>query len=275
MYILLVLLIVAVILWLVLKPRWAPDPPDTTALKGKASQASKQASAKAEQMYQGVRGRLKFRNDTRDLAKQFKQWVSETAPASRTELYDTLPGSAEGFALWVSKLSDKDLKRFTQKVARFCASLNFNLAWLTDAQVSHEPELKKAVEDAVLLYGLTLWRANNVQQDVKGFLAYRAWLAKPKRHKAFGQQLYATLAQQGAVSVSPELYLAPEKERLAQAATAIRKVADENHAAFQVALRQVVSTGKDAAIDGLAASQPAAPAAAPLPRNGDLQGAAA
>ncbi len=253
MYLLLAALVVAVVLWLVLKPTWAPKPPDTSEWTDKASQASKQATAKAGQMYQGLAGRLKFRSHTHDLAKQFKQWVSEAAPAKRVELYNTLPASAEGFAIWLGGLSDKDLDHFTQRVARFCASLNFDLAWLTDPQVSREPELRRAVEDAVLLYSLTEWRANSVQQDVKGFFAYRAWLANPKRHRAFGQQLLGNLIQQEAVTVTPELYLAPEKERLTHATAAIRKVADENHAALQSALRQIVG-----------ASQ-AAPAAAPAP----------
>jgi hypothetical protein len=281
MYILLAALVVVGVLWFVLKPAWAPKPPDTSKWTGKASQASRQATAKAGeiskdatakagQVYQGLRGRLKFRSDTRELAKQFKQWVSEAAPAKRVELYNTLPASAEGFAIWLGSLSDKDLERFTQGVARFCATLNFDIAWLTDPQVSREPELKKAVEDAVLLYSLTTWRANNVQQDVKGFFAYQAWLGNPKRHSAFGQQLLGALIQRGAVTVTPELYLAPEKERVTHATTAIRKVADEDHAAFLAALRQVVGGGETAPAAPVAevppAPEPAAAAAAEAPQ---------
>lgn len=263
MYILLAALIVVVILWFVLKPGWAPKPPDTAEWTGKASQASKQAGDKASQlskeatnkagqMYQGLRGRFKFRNDTRELAKQFKQWVSQAAPAKRVELYNNLPSSAEGFAIWLSGLSTKELEQFTQKVARFCASLNFDLAWLTDAKVSHEPELKQAVEDSVLLYSLAAWRANNVQQDVTAFLAYQEWLANPKRHKRFGQALHQALIQRGLVTIPAELYLAPESERLAQATTAIRQVADENAAAFRAVLRQLIegNTGTTVAAPG-------------------------
>ena len=269
MYLLLAALVVAVVLWLVLKPGWAPKPPDTSKWTGKASQASRQATAKAGeiskdatakagQMYQGLRGWFRFRNHTRDLAKQFKQWVAEAAPAKRVDLYNTLPAYAEGFAIWLGSLSDKDLEHFTQGVARFCATLNFDLAWLTDAQVSREPELKKAVEDAVLLYSLTTWRANNVQQDVKAFFAYQAWLANPNRHGAFGQQLLSNLVQRGAVTVTPELYLAPEKERLAHATEAIRKVADEDHATFHAALRQVVGASEAAPAAAPATAQAAA-----------------
>ena len=315
MYILLVALLIVAILWFVLKPGWAPKPPDTSEWTGKASQMSKQATgkasemskqvtgrasqmskqatgkasqmskdatarasqvskdttAKAGQMYQGLRGWFKLRGDTRDLAKQFKQWVSESALAQRVELYNTLPASAEGFAIWLSGLSDKELERFTQKVAHFCATLNFDIAWLSDAQVSREPELKQAVEDSVLLYSLAAWRANNVQQDVTSFLAYQAWAANPNRHKTFGQELHAVLIQRGLVTVPPELYLAPEQERLEQATTAIRKVADEHPAAFRAALHQVagVSNGATTAAPQLTPGMPTSTPAATAPEPSD------
>jgi len=295
MYALLVALIVVVILWFVLKPDWAPKPPDTSRWTGRAgemskqmtgragdlskqataragdlskqataraSQVSRQATAQAGQMYKGLRGQFKLRSDTGNLAKQFKQWVSEAALSKRDELYNTLPASADGFAIWLSGLSDKELGQFTERVARFCATLNFDIAWLNDAEVKGEPELKKAVEDSVLLYSLAAWRANNVQQDVKSFLAYRAWLANPNQHKAFGQQLHQVLIERGLVTVSPELYLAPEQERLEQAAVTIRKVAEENHGAFRAALRQVAGVSESAPP---AAPAPVSEAPAPTP----------
>ncbi|MBI4788813.1 MAG: hypothetical protein HY782_17410 [Chloroflexi bacterium] len=266
MELLLISLLVVVILWFVLKPDWAPKPPDTAQWTEKASQASKQATAKARQaseqatakagqMYQGARGRIKFRSDTGDLAKQFKQWVSESALPKRVDLYNSLPASAEGFAIWLSGLGEQEQEQFTQKVAHFCGTLNFDLAWLTDPEINRDPDLKKAVEDAVLLYSLAAWRANNVQQDVTSFLAYRAWLANPNQHKAFGQKLHQALIKQGLVTVPPELYLAPEQERVEQALTAIRKVADESPAAFHLALREVSGA--------TASAMPAAPAPAP------------
>lgn len=273
MYILLAALLIAVVLWLVLKPASRPKSPNIAELKGKASQASKQAAAKANELskdataratetYRGLRGRLRFRNHTRDLAKQFKQWVAEAALAKRVELYGALPASADGFAVWLSELSDKDLDSFTQRVAQFCASLNFNLAWLTDPQVSREPEIKKAVEDAVLLYSVTLWRANNVQQDVQAFFAYQAWLAHPGRHSAFGQQLLGKLMERGAVTITSDQYLASEKERQAHAMAAIRKVAEEDHEAFHAALREVMIGGEAAPA---AATPPASEPAASAP----------
>lgn len=261
---LLLTLIVLVILWFVLRPAWAPKPPDTSALTDRASNVSKQATTRVQevsgqatnragQMVQGVRGQLRLGGGTGDLTKQFVQWVSEAALPKRVELYNTLPASAEGFAIWLSGLSAKEQEEFTKKVAQFCKTLKFDLAWLMDPQVSRDPDLKKAVEDTVLLYSLAAWRANNVQQEVTSFLAYRDWLADPNRNKAFGQKLHQALIKQGLVAVPPELYLASEKERMDQAVKAIHKVADENPSGFHLALLQV---------NGVTEST-AAPAAAP------------
>ncbi len=285
MYIILLALLAVVILWFVLKPSWAPKPPDTSQWTDKASQmtkqattratefskqaitrtgevskqaatkagevskqvtsqatqASKQATSQAGQMYQGLRGQFKLRSDSGNLAKQFKQWVAGSSLSKRDELYATLPASADGFAIWLNEAKDQELEQFTRRVAQFCASLNFDIAWLIDPKVGRDPALKKAVEDAVLLYSLAAWRSGNVQQEVQSFLAYREWRANPNHHKEYGQRLHQVLIQQGLVTCPPELYLAPEQERLAQAASAIRKVADENPAAFNTALHQVVA----------------------------------
>ena len=61
MSILLVALVVVALLWFVFKPDWAPKPPDTAGWRSKASRVSKQATAKAGQMYQGLRGRFESR----------------------------------------------------------------------------------------------------------------------------------------------------------------------------------------------------------------------
>jgi len=284
MEILLIVLIVVAILWFVVKPRWAPKPPDTSEWTGKASkmskqatdkasqmskqatdkarQASKQATAKAGQMYKGWCGGFKFRSDTRELGKQFQQWVTDAALPKRAALASTLPAQTESFAAWLSGLSGKELEQFTERIARYCATVNFDLGWLNDAQVSHEPELKQAVEDAVLMYSLGAWRADSIQQDVRVFLAYRAWRAQPNRHKEFGLQLHQVLIERGLVPVPSELYLAPEKERLLYATAAICKVADENPAAFHLALRQLAGAPESPAP---AVETPAPAPAAPAP----------
>ncbi len=305
MYIILVALLVVVILWFVMKPDWAPKPPDTSQWTDKAGQmtkqattkagevtkqattkasevtkqatakagdwskqavaktgeVSKQATSQAGQMYQGLRGQFKLRADSGNLSKQFKQWVVDSGLSKRDELYATLPASADGFAIWLGETNDKELEHFTRQVAQFCASLNFDIAWLTDPEIGRDPTLKKAVEDAVLLYSLAAWRSSNVQQEVQNFLAYRAWLANPKRHKQYGQRLHQILIQEGLVVVVPDQYLASEQERFEQAVAAIRKVAEENPAAFAAALRCIEEPKSGETTAPAPTQEPAEPAA--------------
>jgi hypothetical protein len=264
MYILTALVIVA-ILWFVVRPRIAGKAPDTAEWAGKARQMSKRATAKAGQMYKGVRGRFKLRGDTRQLASQFKQWVADAALPKRAALSSSLPAATESFAAWLSGLSAQELGQFTEKVARYCASVDFDIGWLTDTQVNNDPELKQAVEDAALLYSLGTWRASSVQNQVQVFLAYRAWIAAPHKHKVFGQELYKVMLERVLVTVPSELYLASEQERQAQAATAIRQVAAESPAAFRLALRQLAGVSEDvppavpAPVPASLAPAPAAP----------------
>jgi hypothetical protein len=207
----------------------------------KAGEVTKQAGSQAGQMYSGVRERFKPRTDIRQLAKQFKQWVSDAALPKREEFYSALPASADGFAVWLGALSEQDLQAFTLKVAQFCDAMDFDLAWLNDPQVIRDPEMKKSIEDIVLLYSLSAWHANNVQQDVKAFLAYKDWDANPKQNKAFGQRLHQVLFQQGMVTIPTELYLASEQQRMDQAIAAISLAAQENPVAFHAALRQATA----------------------------------
>jgi hypothetical protein len=188
------------------------------------------------------------------LGKQFQQWVADAALPKRTELSNRLPAQMEDFAAWLSGLSAQELEQFTAQVARYCDSINFDVAWLTDATVAREPELKQAVEESILLHSLGAWRAGNVQSRAQVALTYQAWLTHPERHQKFGQELHKILIERGLVTVPPELYLAPEKERLAQAATAIRHVAAENPDAFRLVLRQLARVPEDTAPAGTAAT---------------------
>lgn len=250
MYILTALIIVA-ILWFVVKPRIAGKPPDTAEWTGRAGK-----------MVKRLRGRFRFRGDRRELARQFKHWAADAAMPKRAVLSGSLPEAVEGFAAWLGGLSERDLEQFTKKVARFCATVGFDIAWLTDAEVARKPELRQAVEDAVLLYSLGAWRADSVQLDAQVFLEYRAWLANPNRHKAFGQHLHQVLIKRGLVVVPSDLFLASEKERLAQAGAAIRRVADDHPAALHLALRQVAGASEEP-LPAAPAPVSAAPAPAP------------
>lgn len=202
------------------------------------------AANRAEEAYQGLRGHYKIRRDKRELAGKLKDWVSRADADRRDELYDGVLEATEGLSTWLGALPAHEAEEFTQKVARFCASLNFDLAWLTDAQVARDPALKKTVEDAVLLYCVAAWRASRVQGDVRGFLAYQAWLAHPWLHKKFGLRLHSSLILRGLISIAPELNLASDEARLAAATASIKRVAEEKPEAFREVLRHLTASAE-------------------------------
>jgi hypothetical protein len=235
---LVVVLVLAAGAWFFFKPAWAPKPDKVQA---DVEKNLRFAADKAGKMYEGVSGKLKLRRDKGELAKKFKEWIASASLKQQARLSDGMPAAAEGFTAWLAALSPRETEAFCDKVARFCASLGFDLAWLVDDKLNGQPELKQAVEDAVALYSIAAWRANGVQVQVRAFLAFQQWLAQPSRHRALGQKLYSELVKQGLVLTSPELYLATEKERTAEAIRAIKEVAETKPAAFNVVLYDTVS----------------------------------
>jgi len=199
------------------------------------------ATDKAGKMYEGVSGKLKLRRDKGELARRFKAWVANASLNKQARLYDSLPIATEGFAAWLAALPPQETEAFCDKVARFTASLGFDLAWLVDAKLDGQPELEQAIEEAVALYSIAAWRANTVQSQVRVFLAFQQWLAHPNRHRALGQKLYGELVRQGLVMTSPDLYLAPEKERAAEAVRAIKEIAEAKPAALNSVLADIVN----------------------------------
>jgi hypothetical protein len=245
MIIVAVLVIVAATLWL-WKPAWlskasrekaASRLTQTTA---RVTETTKETVAKTGErlgpVLSGVEGkvRLPFRRG-KDLATQFKEWVGQAELAKRTAVYKALPADAAGFTAWLQGLADEDLGGFVKELAAFCKGLGFELAWLVDPKV--EGAMKQAVEEAVGLYCLAAWKG----RDVRPFVAYRAWQSAPgkKENQAFAQRLYSKLVGAGLATSTPDLLLAPEKERQAYVAEAIEAAAAQDPKAFVGLLRDV------------------------------------
>ncbi len=262
MFILAALLLILA-LWVWVSPAWAPTPPNLRGIGSRAERVSESAAQKGKQWYSGVRGRLKFRNDKQDLTRRFRQWTTESE-AARARLTTNLPEWTNGFSTWLRGLSDREAVEFSQDVAQFCASQNFNIAWLNDPQVSSDPQLKQAVEDAVLLYGVAWWRADQVQSDVQAVLRLKAFLAAPNKreNKAFGQELFSGLVAKKLVIVPSSLMTASEKERLYYMTRSIEQISQRHPDEFSQVLRRVVTS------EARPSSAPAAPTGAEVAPSG-------
>jgi hypothetical protein len=164
-------------------------------------------------------------------------------------LYEKLPAHARGMTTWLATLSEQEMQAFTERVAQFTASLGLDLEWLLDNKVTAYPALKQAIQEAVALYSISAWRSYNVQQDVKAFRAYQAWLAHPSRHRALGQKLYTTLVEQGLAPTTPELYLADDKQRSTEAVRAIKQVAETKPEVITAIVREYVTEPEPEPVD--------------------------
>ncbi|MCB0162754.1 MAG: hypothetical protein KDI79_00920 [Anaerolineae bacterium] len=233
MLIIVVLLIVFGVIWY-LEPKWASQ-----ESRDKASTAITTNTKDAYSKSKGWLGqfRLPFRKDKDEVAAQFKQWLGQSDVAKRSQLYKQLPADAAEFAAWVDGLSDEELNKFVANLAAVCQAQDFELAWLVDPKTPDN--LKRAVEDAVILHGLAAWKA----RDIKPLLAFKAWQAAPNKpeNRAFAQKLYNKLAEAGLVTTPSDLVLATEQERQQHVAEAIDKAAAEKEATFLALVQEVVT----------------------------------
>ncbi len=260
-----VLVIVVGVLWL-WKPAWLFEtarervPSRVTQITSKVTETTKETVARTGARLGKVR--LPFRNRP-DLVTQVREWTGRAELERRTALYKSLPGDAAEFTAWLQGLADEDLGNFVQELSAFCTGQGFELDWLVDPKVTGE--LKRAMEETVGLYCLTVWKC----RDLQPFVAYRAWLADPgkKENQAFAQRLYSRLIAAGLATAKPDLWWAPEQERQAYVAQAMEDAAAQDSKSFVSLLRDVAAevAAEDVAAKSAKQSPPAegvAPAAA-------------
>jgi hypothetical protein len=244
---LLVLIAIVAIVYFV-RPGWLPRP---SQVREDANRALQRATETANDAYGGVTGRWKQLRGTEGRAAKFKEWVGRQTVGQESELTDKLPGQAQAMTAWLETLPDKEMEEFTDKVARYTASLGLDLEWLLDNKVNAYPALKQTIEQTVALYSISAWQAENVQRDVKAFRAYQAWEENPSRNRVLGQRLYADLVREGLAPTQPDLYLASQKERDDEAVRAIKDVAATKPEVVTAIVREWVIASEPAQIESV------------------------
>ncbi len=174
-------------------------------------------------------------------AEQLRAWVA------------SLPGVDKDFTTWLAGLSPEETKKFLTSTAAFMDGLSVERDAIVSGQVEDNPELKKGVEDAMVSYCIGYWKSSQIQENAVPFATFQAWQKDPskKKHREFGQKLFVKMVNDGLISVSADLYVAPEKERRAYMAQSIRDFAEKDRPAFNAILKKVVfaSTEEPAPIE--------------------------
>ncbi len=171
------------------------------------------------------------RRKQKELPKKFQAWAAKMLTEE------------QGLKDWLTALSPEEAQSFTKQVAAFCADLNLDLSWLVERQLDKDPELEQTASSVVVFYCLSCQQAAQAQGDFKAFDAFQSLLQKPsnKVKRTLSQKLFAELVKQEmAPAISPEFFLAPEKERQAYMMESIQKAADADRSKFNDILKQVM-----------------------------------
>lgn len=158
-----------------------------------------------------------------EMVTRFRDWVTRDLDNER-ELQS-----------WLLTLPEAGITLLVNHIAAFCQELNFDLAWLLEQKVTVAPELKRAMEGAIIDYCNACRSAVPVQKQAKLFIEYQQLLKNDnsKATQALRRTLYANLAEQGlAPAPSAAFIAATEAERQQQTIATIEQVAAKDWPQF-------------------------------------------
>jgi len=234
---LIVLVAVVAFVSTLLDRRWQAR--KTASESTEATETQPGATSRITSRFQGVReriSRVRERISSKkqaELAKQFQAWAAVH-----------LTGE-EGLTDWIANLSEDGAQALTEQLATFCSDLNFELSWLIKGDLDADPDLKLVGENMVAAYSSACLKAALAQDDLTAFKTFQTFEKAPTntKHREFAQELYAKLVEKELVSPpsTSEIFLASEKQRLQQAAEAIRQAAEKDREAFNHVLKVVVA----------------------------------
>lgn len=174
------------------------------------------------------------------LPQQFKEWAEKTHFAKRVK---RIPEGTRAMKSWLTELSAEESEILTQQVTQFASDLNFELSWLLDKEIDHDKQLKRDLEEVVVLYCLANFKALLLQDELNTFIMFQAWLEDPtrKEYHELNQKLFTTLVERELVDGVPsDLLLADEAQRSQYAIQAINKVLQADKKAFKDILKEVL-----------------------------------
>lgn len=174
------------------------------------------------------------------LSERFTAWADNTHFANRVK---RLRESTRAMKSWLTSLESEESEILAKQVSDFASDLNFELGWLLDKKLEDHAELKRDMEEVIVLYCLATFKGLLLQDELNTFIMFQAWLEDPtrKEYQELNQQLFTILVERElAQPVPPELLLADEQQRSEYAIQAINRVLQADRKTFVIILKEVL-----------------------------------
>lgn len=195
------------------------------------------------QLFKDLTSRIGTRKTAQELVELFRTWLVELPVEKKAFLDGKLQNDLDGVTTWLAELTPDEAKIFYKQLSAFCANLNFELAWLVDPQTDNDPTIETALEQAVMLYCLAQWKAEQVQDDIEEFLLFKAWVHDPADddYEDLNQKVFAKLLEKGLASNPPaELFMASAEERQAHFVGIIQEVIEKDQQGLYAIVKEVL-----------------------------------
>jgi hypothetical protein len=220
----LLLIVLALLAWLIIKPEWVPAPPNNEITEKMNYQVGK-IKEKSDGWFIKIKP---FWKKKVSLGAQLKAWALNEDLVSAASLTAAQAEMLDGFKAWITTISDAEADVIARELAAFCAKQAVELRWLLDD--NGRGDMQSALSVLVLFYGMAV----RERAAARPAAALRAWEDAPfaKQNRAFGNRLYIQLVNANLISIPANLLLAPEKERLAHMVDSIRGVIEKDRKAL-------------------------------------------
>ncbi len=145
---------------------------------------------------------------------------------------------------WAAGLSAEDLKAVAQEAAYFCTSQNFDFSWLSSEELGKsDAALKNNMTDALALFSVAKFKTWQLRGNIDAVEVYETWLQDPAKGKnlTLSQKIFAKMVDERKVQASPELLLAPEKERREFVVKTVKDYSESSPKSFYLMLKGVLA----------------------------------
>jgi len=176
-------------------------------------------------------------------AEDYRHWMAGEEATGRAASLG-LTAAWEELKRWSAGLSAEDLKSVSQEAAYFCTSQNFDFTWLGSAELGKsDASLKNNMIDALILFSLAKFKTWQLRGNVDAVEVYETWLQDPAKGKnlTLSQKVFAKMVDDRKVQASPELLLAPEKERREFVIQTVKDYSEANPKSFYLMLKSVLA----------------------------------